>query len=89
MWSSAKILKSVSSIRNHICFRCFATIPIQQIPVIYESEKIEKKWVDFWKNSVNLTPHPESNNAFTMILPPPNVTGHLHLGHALTVAIEV
>ena len=78
MWRSAKILKSFSSINNIRYFRSFATIPIQrrfvlflcnliEIPVIYESEKIEKKWVDFWKNNVNLTPHPESKSAFTMV----------------------
>lgn len=32
--------------------------------------------------------HGESSRKFTMVLPPPNVTGVLHLGHALTVAIE-
>jgi valyl-tRNA synthetase len=32
--------------------------------------------------------HGQSERKFTMVLPPPNVTGILHVGHALTVAIE-
>ncbi len=50
----------------------------------YQPQKIEPKWRHSKpSNSDNL-----DQNTFCLLLPPPNVTGKLHIGHALTVAIE-
>ncbi|MCX7959030.1 MAG: class I tRNA ligase family protein, partial [Deltaproteobacteria bacterium] len=56
----------------------------------YNPAEIEKRWYDFWiKNNV-FSPDKNSkqNRRFSIVIPPPNVTGSLHMGHALTVTIE-
>lgn len=56
--------------------------------------KLVKEHYDNLTNSLCSTPHPfsiaksPSDEEFRMILPPPNVTGNLHIGHAVTVTIE-
>ncbi len=66
----------------------------KSFPNSYDSEYVEKKWYDWWerKKFFSLTakealsvPH---DKRYTIILPPPNVTGYLHIGHGLTGAIE-
>jgi valyl-tRNA synthetase len=55
----------------------------------YEPGKVEKKWYRFWleggyfKTKINPEKQP-----FVIIMPPPNVTGELHIGHALTATLE-
>ncbi len=50
----------------------------------YDPEPVEKKWADFWIDNKLFTPDPSSDKKkFSMVLPPPNVTGSLHMGHAL------
>ena len=59
------------------------------IPKVYEPGKIERKWYQFWHKQGYFTPKidPE-RKPFVVIMPPPNVTGELHLGHALTDTLE-
>ncbi|KAI8086525.1 tRNA synthetases class I-domain-containing protein [Halteromyces radiatus] len=63
----------------------------------YDSKKVEEGWYDWWESrgfftssSADYYPTKNNNNnkEFTMITPPPNVTGSLHIGHALTFSIE-
>ncbi len=62
---------------------------MSQIPKAYESGKIEKKWYDFWFKQGYFTPNIDPDKKpFVIIMPPPNVTGELHLGHALTATLE-
>jgi len=50
----------------------------------YDPEPVEKKWADFWIDNKLFTPEASSDKKkFSMVLPPPNVTGSLHMGHAL------
>ena len=53
----------------------------------YEPGAIEKRWADYWINeklfSVPTPPPGETRPVFTLLLPPPNVTGRLHMGHML------
>jgi len=62
---------------------------MSEIPKAYEPGKIEEKWYDFWLKQGYFTPKidPEKK-PFVIIMPPPNVTGELHLGHALTDTLE-
>ena len=56
---------------------------------VYNQTKVEDKWYKFWEENGFFKP--EINPAgkpYTIILPPPNVTGTLHIGHALTATIE-
>ena len=53
----------------------------------YEPGAIEKRWADYWVKeklfSVKTPPPGETRPVFTLLLPPPNVTGRLHMGHML------
>ena len=62
---------------------------MSEIPKAYEPGKVERKWYNFWLEQGYFTPKidPEKK-PFVIIMPPPNVTGELHLGHALTAALE-
>jgi valyl-tRNA synthetase len=57
------------------------------LPKAYEPGAIEARWADFWiKEKLFSTPTPppgETRPVFTLLLPPPNVTGRLHMGHML------
>ena len=55
----------------------------------YSPADTEGRIYKFWEESGYFKPDTSSNNPpFVMIMPPPNVTGELHMGHALTIAIE-
>ncbi|HVI08449.1 MAG TPA: valine--tRNA ligase [Candidatus Binatia bacterium] len=57
------------------------------LPKSYEPGAIEKRWAEFWVTeklfSVPTPPPGEKRPVFTLLLPPPNVTGRLHMGHML------
>ncbi|XP_037560547.1 valine--tRNA ligase, mitochondrial-like isoform X1 [Dermacentor silvarum] len=61
-----------------------------EFPKVYNSEDVEAGWFDWWEASGNHGPCKEAKEegTFSMVLPPPNITGDLHLGHALTVTIQ-
>jgi valyl-tRNA synthetase len=60
-----------------------------EIPKAYEPGKIEKKWHNFWLKQGYFSPKIDpKKKPFVIIMPPPNVTGELHLGHALTATLE-
>jgi valyl-tRNA synthetase len=55
----------------------------------YSHEAVEQRWYDWWDSQGYFTPQRDpSKEPYTIIMPPPNVTGELHLGHALTNAVE-
>jgi len=60
-----------------------------EMPKAYEPEKVEEKWYRFWleKGYFKSRIDPDKN-PFVIIMPPPNVTGELHVGHALTATLE-
>jgi len=57
------------------------------LPKAYEPGAIETRWADYWIEkklfSVPTPPPGETRPVFTLLLPPPNVTGRLHMGHML------
>ncbi len=59
------------------------------MPKAYEPGRVEQKWYKFWMEKGYFTPRIEpGKKPFVIIMPPPNVTGKLHVGHALTAALE-
>ena len=60
----------------------------------YDPIEVEKNWYKWWVSQGYFTPNVEEaknckdSQKFVICLPPPNVTGHLHIGHALTGSIE-
>jgi valyl-tRNA synthetase len=63
-------------------------------PPTYQPTYVEAAWQAWWEKcgfyapNVELALKSEQKDKFVMVIPPPNVTGSLHLGHALTTAIE-
>jgi valyl-tRNA synthetase len=63
-------------------------------PATYQPKYVEAAWQSWWEKCGFYTANTTSalkageEDKFVMVIPPPNVTGSLHLGHALTVAIE-
>ncbi len=63
--------------------------PIPELPKAYEPSQVEQKWYTYWMERGYFTPKIDpSKKPFVIIQPPPNITGDLHLGHALTATLE-
>ncbi len=61
----------------------------KEIPKSYDPKQIESKWYQFWMERGYFTPRIDHRKKpFVIIMPPPNVTGELHLGTALAAIIE-
>jgi valyl-tRNA synthetase len=61
------------------------------MPAAYCPRYVEAQWYSWWERAGFFKPEYYGDKAqgqFVMVIPPPNVTGVLHLGHALTNAIE-
>jgi valyl-tRNA synthetase len=55
----------------------------------YSPEDIEDRWYAFWEKKGYFMPNPDAaKSPFCMVIPPPNVTGSLHMGHALNATIQ-
>ncbi len=61
----------------------------QEMPKAYAPGEVEKGWYSFWMEKGYFTPQIDpQKKPFVIIMPPPNVTGELHIGHALTATLE-
>ena len=58
-----------------------------ELPKSYNPQDVEKKWYDYWEKNKIFSPN-EDTDTFTIMIPPPNVTGILHLGHFLNNTIQ-
>ena len=54
----------------------------------YSPKDVELKWLDKWKTNNNYSSNPNDQNPYTIVIPPPNVTGILHMGHMLNNTIQ-
>ncbi|MCX5750184.1 MAG: valine--tRNA ligase, partial [Candidatus Saganbacteria bacterium] len=59
----------------------------EELPKVYDPQAVEQKWYQFWEKSGFFSPKGEGE-PFTIVIPPPNVTGSLHMGHALDNSIQ-
>ncbi|MBI3184090.1 MAG: valine--tRNA ligase [Myxococcales bacterium] len=60
-----------------------------ELPKSYEPTEVESRWYPVWMQRGYFTADPLSTRPpFSIVLPPPNITGSLHLGHALTATIQ-
>ena len=60
-----------------------------EMPKAYEPANVEQKWYHFWLEKGYFAPKIDpKKKPFVIIMPPPNVTGELHIGHALTATLE-
>lgn len=58
------------------------------IPSKYEPGKAEDKWYSYWMEHGFFRSAPDSREPYTIVIPPPNVTGVLHMGHMLNNTIQ-
>jgi valyl-tRNA synthetase len=54
----------------------------------FEPGSIEEKWTSHWKSKRYFNSTPDDRKAFTVVIPPPNVTGVLHMGHTLNETVQ-
>jgi valyl-tRNA synthetase len=62
-----------------------------KIPKIYQPKKTESKIYDFWQKTGFFNPDKlpgRRKKTFTIVIPPPNITGSLHMGHALNAIVQ-
>lgn len=62
---------------------------LNELPTTYNPQEAENKWYDVWQKKGHFKPKKgKANKTYTIIMPPPNVTGQLHMGHALDVTTQ-
>ena len=54
----------------------------------YDPSIVEEKWYSFWLEKKYFHSEPDNRKAYTIVIPPPNVTGVLHMGHMLNNTIQ-
>ncbi len=61
---------------------------LNEIPKHYNPSAVEDKWYEYWEKHNYFHSEPDSRESFTVVIPPPNVTGVLHMGHMLNNTIQ-
>ena len=59
-----------------------------EISKLYDPSTVESKWYDFWLKNNFFESKPDDREPYTIVIPPPNVTGVLHMGHMLNNTIQ-
>ena len=61
----------------------------RELPKVYEPQQVESKIYDMWMDGGYFhAEKDESRKPFTIVMPPPNVTGQLHMGHAMDATLQ-
>jgi valyl-tRNA synthetase len=58
------------------------------IPAQFNAKEVEQKWYDYWMKNNYFHSKPDDRTPYTIVIPPPNVTGVLHMGHMLNNTIQ-
>ena len=58
------------------------------LPAKFNPQEVEKKWYDYWMKNNYFHSTPDHRTPYTIVIPPPNVTGVLHMGHMLNNTIQ-
>jgi valyl-tRNA synthetase len=62
---------------------------LKELPKAYEAKSVDSKWYQFWEGHQFFNADPKSpKKSYCIVIPPPNVTGVLHMGHALTNTLQ-
>ena len=54
----------------------------------YDPQSVESKWYQYWLDNKMFSSKPDGREPYTVVIPPPNVTGVLHMGHMLNNTIQ-
>ena len=61
----------------------------RELPKVYEPQQVENEIYKMWEENGHFKPNkPKSAKPFTIVMPPPNVTGQLHMGHAMDATLQ-
>lgn len=59
-----------------------------EIPSKYDARKAENHWYDYWMEHKYFDSVPDNREPYTIVIPPPNVTGVLHMGHMMNATLQ-
>lgn len=60
-----------------------------ELPARYDASIVEQKWYQRWEEAALFKPEQNSNKkTYTIVIPPPNITGSLHMGHAICYPLQ-
>jgi valyl-tRNA synthetase len=71
----------------HLCLKIY-DIKNMEIPSKYTPSEVEEKWYRYWMEQNYFHSEPDGRESYTIVIPPPNVTGVLHMGHMLNNTIQ-
>ncbi|MBU4573442.1 MAG: class I tRNA ligase family protein, partial [Proteobacteria bacterium] len=61
----------------------------ETLPKSYEPAQVEERWYSYWEREGLFTADPAGKGpSYSIVIPPPNVTGQLHMGHALNNTMQ-
>ena len=61
---------------------------MSELATVYNPSEVEQKWYDFWMEHGLFHSTPDDREPYCIVIPPPNVTGVLHMGHMLNNTIQ-
>ncbi len=61
---------------------------MSSLPSVYPFREVEKKWREQWEKADLFHSEPDNRTPYTIVIPPPNVTGVLHIGHILNNTLQ-
>ena len=61
---------------------------MSELPKTFDPAAIESRWYPYWEERGLFRPERPEAQPFTIVIPPPNVTGSLHIGHALDNTLQ-
>lgn len=61
---------------------------MNQLATKYSPAEVEEKWYAYWMEHKLFSSKPDAREPYTIVIPPPNVTGVLHMGHMLNNTIQ-
>ena len=61
---------------------------MSELPKTFDPAAIEQRWYQHWESGGLFRPNRPDRDPWTIVMPPPNVTGSLHIGHALDITLQ-
>ena len=61
---------------------------MKELASVYDPKSVEDKWYQYWEEHGLFHSEPDGREPYTVVIPPPNVTGVLHMGHMLNETIQ-
>ncbi len=61
---------------------------MEPLPKTYDPKEIDQKWYPFWENQGLFRPNGDKADPFVIVIPPPNITGAIHIGHGFNLTLQ-